>query len=161
MKDDLDATQPSVVAYMDQLRAIIRDNGWAVQGGEVPVGADHEGYEYAYTIGLLERGCTCELMLVGIPLQIAHPILNEVATDMLNSGMSMPPTQVDLIPNHIFEVRVYMPRPDTEIAITVASLFYDTPSVPMAQLVWSDNEGNYPWSRSWDPDLVQPLGWRV
>lgn len=146
-----------VSAYIDQVGATIRENGWAIQGIFATENSDIE-YDFAYTIGLLERGCTAELMVAGLPLQVEAEILNEIASEMLNNQQMLPPATWPLVGGYELKVRLFIPRADSELSPGTARLYYNRMDVPIAQYVWPDQDHRYPWDEGWDPGVLQPVG---
>lgn len=61
-------------AYLDQVRAVIRGHGWAVQHTHEP---GHD-IDHAYTVGMTALGAP-EVLVVGLPAGDAAALLNTVA----------------------------------------------------------------------------------
>src|SRR3954463_5961522 len=78
-------------AYLDQVKAAIRDNGWVRQA--VPASLGNGRFDYVYTIGLVERKCTAELLIAGLPYQQGAEILNQIAGSMVNGLQMIPPDE--------------------------------------------------------------------
>lgn len=146
----------STAAYVDQLQATIRDHGWAIQGVFATETSDLR-FDFAYTVGLIYRGCTAELLLAGIPLKVAAAILNDIARSMVNTGQTIPPEEWELDGGYMLKAITFTPRVGQELHVGVARAFYNAP-VPVAQYVWPDRERRYPWDDGWSPDLLQPYG---
>jgi hypothetical protein len=144
-------------AYLDQVKATIRDSGWAMQ--VVPVFTDEDlcQFTYVYTIGLIERKCTAELMIVGLPYRQGADIINQIALNMINHGQTIPPDEWPLAGGFQLKSKVFVPRVGGELHVGVARAYYGG-NVPMAQYVWPDAEHRYPWDEDWDPELPQPVG---
>lgn len=149
--------QPWTDAYIDQIEALIRDHGWAVQGVFATETSDLR-FDFAYTVGLMKRGCTAELLIAGLPIHTGAAILNEIAASMLNSGQMIPPGEWDLANGYKLKAKFFVPRKGSELHLGVARAYYNRPDVPVAQYVWHDRNGNYPWDEGWDFDLLQPYG---
>src|SRR5689334_18985943 len=64
--------------FTTELEALIREHGWAVQGVFDATSPGPSGW--VYTIGLEDLG-HAELMIVGLPLDTAHGLLNRVLTE--------------------------------------------------------------------------------
>lgn len=146
----------STEAYLDQLQATIRDHGWAIQGVFATETSDLR-FDFAYTVGLIYRGCTAELLMAGIPMKTAANILNEIAAGMVNSGQTIPPDQWELDGGYILKAVTFTPRAGQDLHVGVARTFYGEP-VPVAQYVWPDQQHRYPWDDDWNSDLPQPYG---
>lgn len=157
--DDVEGGQDTAwtAAYVDQVDAIIRDHGWAVQG-VFSTETSALKFDFAYTVGLIARGCTAELLISGIPMQVAAAVLNEIAADMVNNGQMIPPSQWVGGGGHVLEAKFFVPRQGSELHLGVARAYYNRPDVPVAQYVWPDDRGYYPWDDGWDSDVLQPYG---
>jgi hypothetical protein len=138
------------------VKALIRDNGWAMQA--VMPGSDNLAqFDYVYTIGLMERGCTAELMIVGLPYQMGAEMINQIALMMINSMQRIPPDEVPLKNGLTLKSKLFVPRVGGELHVGVARAYYGH-DIPIAQYVWPDPDGNYPWDEGWDPSMPQPVG---
>lgn len=157
--DDIEGgiTKPSIDAYIDQIEAVIRDHGWAVQGVFATETSDLR-FDFAYTVGLIKRGCTAELLIAGLPMRTGAGILNDIARDMINNGQTIPPTEWKIADGYVLRAVTYIPRRNSELHLGVARAYYDRPDVPVAQYVWPDKDHHYPWDAGWDPSLLQPVG---
>jgi len=136
---------------------MIRDHGWAIQGVFATETSDQR-WDFAYTVGLMERGCTAELVMTGIPMNTAAVILNEIAAAIVNSGEKIPPAEYPLPGGYVLKAVAFTPRQGSDIHLGVARAYYDRPDVPVVQYVWPDKEHRYPWDDGWDPELLQPYG---
>jgi hypothetical protein len=143
-------------AYLDQVKAVIRDNGWAMQVVPVFSGEDYQ-FTYVYTIGLIERKCTAELMIVGLPYRQGAEILNQIAMNMVNQLQLIPPDEWPLADGFALKSKVFIPRVGGELHVGVARAYYGR-DVMIAQYVWPDENHHYPWDEDWDRGLVQPVG---
>jgi hypothetical protein len=150
---DKDATTQ---AYLDQVKATIRDNGWAMQAVFATEGS-WQRFDYVYTIGMVERGCSAELMIAGLPYQKGAKVVNQIAMDMLNRSQMTPPSQWPLAGGFTLRAKMFVPRVGGELHVGVARAYYGQ-DVPVAQYVWPDTEHRYPWDEGWDSTLVQPVG---
>lgn len=157
--DDVEAgsEQPAwTQAYLDQIQAMIRDHGWAVQGVFATEDSDQR-YDFAYTVGLIQRGCTAELLIAGIPMSAAAGILNEIAASMANTGETIPPAEWTVADGYVLKAITFTPRNGHELHVGAARAFYNAP-VPVAQYVWPDRGHHYPWDEGWNSELLQPYG---
>jgi hypothetical protein len=81
----------AATAYLDQVRATIRDHGWIIQG----VIDDETGGGYAYTVGLTPHQHP-ELLIRGLPLPRAHSILNQLGWRVVIQGQRLDPDDLIL-----------------------------------------------------------------
>lgn len=148
--------EPQTQAYLDQVKATIRDSGWAMQA---VFATEHSAmkFDYVYTIGLVERGCSAELMIAGLPYKKGAEIINQIAMNMLNLGQLTPPAEWPLARGFALKSKLFAPRVGGDLHVGVARAYYGR-DVVMAQYVWPDAEHRYPWDEGWDPGLLQPVG---
>lgn len=70
---------------LQQMRQVIREQGWAVKG---------VGPYIAYTVGMTDAGLP-ELVLIGVPVEPAARVLNELARRSLDA---------ELVPGRLYRV---------------------------------------------------------
>ncbi len=149
--------------YLLDVQRVVETHGWAVQG--VVPNDGEPGVPFAYTIGLIERGCAAEVLAAGLPLEILHPMLNQIATSMTSTG-GMPPTSWTL-PGGYEMKPVFLTRHSEPLIPGMAFRYYNTDQVPVVQYVWPSEDHFYPWDERWPhgPDtqpvggVGRPLGW--
>jgi len=157
--DDVGAAgdgDPTTQAYLDQVKATIRDNGWAVQA-VFKTPTSWQQFDYVYTIGLIERKCTAELMIAGLPYRQGADIVNQIAMNMVNQMQLIPPDEWPLAGGFKLKSKVFIPRVGGPLHVGVARAYYGH-DVLIAQYVWPDAEHRYPWDEGWDPGMPQPVG---
>lgn len=150
-------TAPSRDAYLDQVAAMIRDHGWAIQGVFARETSDQQ-WDFAYTVGLIQRGCSTELVITGIPMNAAADILNEIAASFMNAGEKIPPSEYTLKNGYTLKSVSFIPREGSDIHLGVARAYYGRADVPVTQYIWPDEEHHYPWDEGWGTGYVQPYG---
>lgn len=126
-------------AYLDRLRALVDKHGWAVQG----VGADVEAGVpgFAYTVGLAKKGLP-ELIVLGLPMDAAQPILNTLARRMVD-GESFEDGS-DIIEAANLPLRLQtLEGAHLRNWVRFADLMNGEP-VGVRQLVWPDRDGRFP-----------------
>jgi hypothetical protein len=121
--------------YLNPLRSIIADVGWAVQAVE----GGRTRAPYAYTVGLAARGKP-ELVVTGMAAYRAVKLLNEVAI-LLHATVPEPGEQVPLIGGPLIEF-VEVERPSVHLG--VACEFYGA-GIRALQIVHADDRGHWPW----------------
>jgi hypothetical protein len=126
--------------YLDELRETIRGHGWAVQFVE------SDRRPFAYTIGLHDRGLP-ELLICGLPPDIATRVLNSIAHMIVDDGTVLAPAMhIDYQDRFLIEV-VEVQHPDVHLKFAVRLC---GPRVRALQLVWADDCGRWPWDTGWD-----------
>lgn len=143
-----------VSAYLDQLGANIRDHGWAVQG---VFPTDPEDYSFAYTVGLLDKGCPVELLVSGLAVNTSAHILNEIADEMVQ-GDKQPPETWELADGYVMRRVLHDFDRDDQLQLGVARAYYRREIIPVAQYVWPSQEHHYPWDDLWPDVIRQPIG---
>ena len=126
--------------------ADVEDHGWHV----VKVLEDDDGPAFDYTVGLQHSFGHPELIVVGLPLEVAHAVLN-VAGQLIRRGVrySEGPDFDDILENRACVFRT-MPESRYRDYLGWALWFYDGASFPALQLIWPDPQGRWPW----DPDVA-------
>lgn len=119
--------------YMDHLRGLIAEHGWAVQGVE----RDGRHPPWAYTVGLTARHLP-ELLITGSALPAAAAVLNEMAprAGTLSAGE---------------EIRLPGGRPAQIVTVGTPWAHMDTAvalygqRITALQVVHADRRGRWPW----------------
>jgi len=122
--------------YHEQLRRLIDEFGWAVQGVE------RQGRHppWAYTVGLT-RYRRPELVITGMGLARAVGVLNGVAAHLVHGAAPEPGMQATLADGPLIEVvRVAVPWAHLKLAVE----FYGN-RIGGLQLVHADKRGRWPW----------------
>jgi len=135
-----------VLARQEQ---IIAQVGWMVQG-VFPRDGDH-GPHFSYSIGLHDKGVP-ELIIMGLPMQVAGPLINAVAVSLLEAkekGESYNTTFTHPawpMPFALFEVPAHK-------ASDYATMAHNRSNgqAKYIQIVWPDKQNRFPWH----PDAEQ------
>jgi hypothetical protein len=129
--------------------------GWAVT--MVLPTADDPGVAFAYTVGLTARGFP-ELVIAGLPPDIAHALLNDLASRVYDWAARFSHGQRigDLLVGYD---AVIVDGPATEALYPGAAYArYGTGRVRLRQVVWPDPRGRFPWEPGYSHDgYPQPL----
>ncbi len=134
-----DNPHATVDDYLDVLRDIIADHGWAVQFVE------DGSRPFAYTVGLSGRGLP-ELLVTGLQPRTSARLLNSIAHYIADEGMVVQPAEhIDYQGEYLLEV-VEVEHPD--VHLTFAVRLRDGP-IRAFQLVWTDDARHWPWDRGW------------
>jgi len=122
--------------YLDHLRGLIVQHGWAVQGVE----RDRNRPPWAYTVGLTPHGRP-ELAVTGLPIDRALRLLNDVAAHVMHAAAPSPGEQIELDGGPVIEiVKVADPAAHLMMAIEL-----DGRRVRALQAVHADDRGHWPW----------------
>ena len=149
---------PAWQAAYDQHLATIREgitaNGWMIQA---VFGTEEGDAPFAYTIGLIQQGAPFELLIAGLPPEVAGDVLNALCKEVLDNRF-IPPADFGLTPPHTMKP-VFLSQDIEPFSVGVAKAYYQSNVVPVVQYVWTDDEGHFPWDEGWPADVYnQPVG---
>jgi len=123
--------------------------GWHV----VQVMEDNEGPGFAFSVGLYQTFKHPEIIVVGLPLDRMHGIINNVGfairggarfEDGVRSG--------EILEKHDVIFR-QVPRERYQEYLGTALWFYKNQHFPTLQCVWPDREGRFPWEEEYTDSL--------
>jgi hypothetical protein len=136
-----------------RLEALVREHGFAV----VSVGAARDVPGFTYTVGLADERLP-ELLVIGLPAQVAHPVLNALAA-RLRHERALPLEQPlrDVFAG-MAAVLQEVPFARCAAYVHVAAERQHGP-IRVLQLIWPDEAGRFPWETGYDARFlaVQPL----
>ena len=119
----------------------IREYGWHCIG----VVGDHKHEPFTYTIGLFQSYGHPELLVYGLPRDIAHSVL-AIAAEAAATGT---PIDLDKPTDMLLEGYpcVFVPVPLVQYAehVGFARWYYAGDSFPVQQVVWPSKDGLFPW----------------
>ena len=139
--------------FRNQTAAYIAQYGVSIVG--VPGGPSNP--TFAYTIGLSAR-FGVELFVSGLPIEYAHPILNDIAAKFDASLIGTPTDEFSNLPLLLKLCDKDLPRLHGEF-VCQADAFYGR-EVEVVQVILSDREGRTPLNSEYDHeymDKFQPL----
>lgn len=129
----------TVEEYLEVLREMIQDHGWAVQYVE------SDKRPMAYTVGLHRRGLP-ELLMTGLTPDVSCRVLNSIAHMIVDDGVELAPAMhIDFEDQFLIEV-AQVEHPDVHMRFAV-ELF--GPKFLALQLVWADERRRFPWEAGW------------
>jgi len=141
--------------HVESVRGNVEKYGWSIQA--VFPTEDDPGVVFAYTIGLIGKGCVCELLIAQLPFDAMATLLNQIAASMLENG-GVPPSEWPMGDSEYMLRSVWVPGPDAMYPLGMAGAYYGVEAVPAIQYVWPGREHQYPWDESWPEEWVQPVG---
>lgn len=142
--------------YMDKIRGIIDDHGWAVQGVFAREDHPEEGPGFAYTVGFTEMDHP-EFIIFSLPMDTAQALLNALGERVRVGEKFQGGDRLDwLVPHYVVQLLDVV---DSEEHLTVANRMYEEKRpVPALQIVWPDKGGRMPWEAEYSLDItLQPL----
>lgn len=116
---------------------------------------DETGFFFAYSTGLWMNYNHPEIICVGLPPQVAHPLINDIAI-MIKGGKTFKPGK--LYDRIMFEKHgayfVRVPIPNPKVTLGLCNMFYDKP-YEVIQLLWPDRDGRFPFEKDARPEFIQ------
>jgi hypothetical protein len=143
--------------FLRRQEQIIDTVGWAVMH-VLPAADDPDTTTpFAYTVGLIAHDYP-ELLIAGLPPEVAHGLLNDLAgrvydkADRFTHGQRIS----DLIAD--YDAVLVEGAPIDELLPGLAIARYGRDRVRLLQVVWPDPQGRFPWDAGYDFDPhAQPL----
>jgi hypothetical protein len=138
--------------YAARLRQIIAEHGWAVQ----TIHGDQDDPPFSYTVGLTEAGLP-ELVIIGLPENVAGTILNMLAKRSLETDLEV--GQRYELPNGDQNLEYLIgpvSSPSRRSYLKMAAVLYDRHRVKALQVIWPSKDGLFPTDEGWDLAEVQP-----
>ncbi|MFI7608501.1 DUF4262 domain-containing protein [Micromonospora sp. NPDC049366] len=134
--------------YLESVEGVIREHGWMVQF--VFPTENEPGVPFAYTVGLTAKGRP-ELVIAGLPDQVAGQLLNMAAEASLQAPFEAGQTVDDLatVPFRVVTADL--------AEVGMARNLYGDERVSALQLVWPARNGAFPWEPTWPDDTRQPV----
>lgn len=137
---------PSITGddYLDRVVETIVEHKVCIQA----VGAGEKEPAFAYTIGLqggVEAPEHPEIIVFGLPFSVAHTVLNDLASKVLEEGVTLSPGEERHDVFRGFPARFLEVKDSTEHLCVANALFGEDGPIPALQLIFPDAEGRWPW----------------
>ncbi|MEV6932101.1 DUF4262 domain-containing protein [Dactylosporangium sp. NPDC051485] len=147
---------PGIEDLIRRQHEIIERVGWAVMLIHPTADDPDTVMPYAYTVGLTARALP-EVVVTGLPLDLAHHLLNAMAERVLNDGPVAHGTRMHQLLAG-YDAVIIDGRPTDEVTPGAAIARYGADRVRLQQIVWPDQHGTFPWQQgcTLDPHS-QPL----
>lgn len=143
-------TRQQTNEYLDRIRGLVDQYGWAIQS-VFPDEADQDP-GFAYTAGLSLHG-HAEIIVSGLPPSTGQMLLNDLAKRVRDSGddLATNTPMDDVIENlSVILIPVTDPRKYISIADTLLQKKVAGAHAAAVQMVWPDPNGRFPW----EPDCT-------
>lgn len=148
---------PNTDDFLQRQEQIIDTTGWAVTH-VLPTADDPETTApFAYTVGLTAHDYP-ELITAGLPPEVAHSLLNDLARRVYDKAERFTHGQriSDLIAG--YDAIIIDGPPTDELLPGMAIKRYGRDQIRLQQLVWPDQQGRFPWDNRYNFDpRTQPL----
>ncbi|MCR9244955.1 MAG: DUF4262 domain-containing protein [bacterium] len=107
--------------------------------------ADEDGPAFSYTVGLHEKHEQPEVLVFGLPHEVAHELLNDLA-DLVAGGRRFAPgdRSEDLIEGYPVQF-LAVTRPEMPHLLAMADWVYEGSPFAALQMVYPDKMGRWPW----------------
>ncbi|WP_433458430.1 DUF4262 domain-containing protein [Micromonospora sp. CA-248212] len=136
---------------------IIDTIGWAVTH-VLPTDDDPDTTTpFAYTVGLTAHHYP-ELLIAGLPTEVAHCLLNDLARRVYDTAERFTHGQrvSDLIAG--YDAIIIDGSPTDDLVPGMAIVRYGRHQICLQQLVWPDQQGRFPWDSGYSLEpQAQPL----
>ena len=141
MRATIDAMRKPKDDHERKAIADVQTHGWHV----LKVMEDNDGPAFAYTVGLYHSFGHPELIVVGLPLEVGHSVLN-IAGESIRRGVqySAGTKSEELLEDRACTFR-RMPESQYRHYLGWDLWFYEGAAFPALQLIWADQEGRWPW----------------
>ncbi|MDI2127142.1 DUF4262 domain-containing protein [Yinghuangia seranimata] len=155
---DARAAEPPWLSVLgDRLAAAVRDYGWTVvaaQGGE-------QQPAFAHTVGIHHTLRRPELALLGLPVEVMHPLLNDVASGIRDGAPTADGTRVEGLLAGGLPLALKQVDAGWYPVLFGSVLHFHRTAVPVLQVVWTDPAGLFPWDEGFAPKWLaeQPRLW--
>lgn len=125
-----------------KMLADIDEHGWHV----VMVPDDEEGPGFAFTVGVYLRTLRPEILIMGLPIETSHRILNNIAGHLLRGGDLVPDQRYDTFAEGIQMQFKPVHASHFYEYLGCANWFYQSlgKPFPVYQCFWPDQQGRLP-----------------
>jgi hypothetical protein len=124
----------------DFIRRCVEEHGWAVQG----VAEDAEGPGFSYSVGLHRCFGHAELIVIGLPNQVAARVLNELG-ERIRIGARLQAGQLlDEVLGHPVKLHSVREPQSIKEHMGYALWFYDGRPFELLQVLWPDQQHRFP-----------------
>ena len=114
---------------------------------------------FAYSIGLYKTYNHPEIICFGLPKDLAHGVINDIA-ELIKDGEQISPSKNydNIFKNSRAEFLMVDER-NIEDYFAAAINFYQTTKFPTLQLIWTDRNDKFPWEENFEEKFLydQPL----
>jgi hypothetical protein len=160
---------PELAAYMSWVASTVSEHGWAISGRH----GDEAVPPWAYSVGMWLSCQVPELVVCGLPVEIAAFVINAIGARIADGAQYGPDDVLDdicpsdavaRVPRRTALLTLRPVEVDWRAAtglLAISDTFYGMVRPPYLQVVWSDGNGRFPWEPGFYAgfDRLQPLLW--
>lgn len=110
--------------------------GWLVTGVEE--------FDFAYTVGLIEKYGHPEIIIQGLRCQLAYQLIHVIVENIKNGAKYIPGRDYDDIAKGL-PARFVFVHYENELNWMGVATQYNGEKMMALQMVWCDTEGKFPW----------------
>jgi hypothetical protein len=138
-----------------KLREDIESFGWHV----LKVLPDEGHAPHAYSVGLFHSYGHPEIVIVGLPGDTAHHIINDIGGEVREGAVFEPGCRYGHLLDGFDTAIVKVDPAYYDDYFGQAIVFYGSTRFPVVQVVWPDRAHRFPWETAFDPSLqaLQPV----
>lgn len=133
----------------------IDEFGWHV----LKVLEDDNGPGFCYSVGLFKTFGHPEIIIVGLKLDLAHTLINNIGHDIKN-GIKYQSGQfyTDILDNFKC-LMIEVSKKHYKEYVGYGLWYYKDDNFPLLQCIYPTVKGVYPWDKNWPADIVdlQPI----
>jgi hypothetical protein len=139
---------------LEQLRKRIDQHGWTVMGVFADPEAQPPVPSFAYTIGLTENCQHPELVIMGLPPEVAQSILAGACERIKQGTLTCQDSASDDRVVEGYSVMFRTVHPNHLPDYLRAARAIEGDDVRAVQIIWPDPAGTFPWQTGADPDYA-------
>lgn len=111
----------------------------------VHVGGEGDDLEYSFSVGLWHSFEQPEVIVFGLPTEIAEDLIQAIADDASDGKLCLAGSQNDGLIQSVTVRFFEVPKPQYRDYLGEAVWAYENDDFPAVQLVWPDKQGRWPW----------------
>lgn len=138
-----------------RLIADIEKYGWHV----IKIMEDNNNPPFCYSVGFYESFKHPEIIIIGLKLELAHILINNIGEDIKNGlGYQSGKFYSDILDN--YKCRMLQVSQDNyDEYFGYAKWYYKNKDFPVLQCIYPTVKGIYPWETDWPEDIkdLQPV----
>lgn len=125
----------------------------------IMVNSESYNPSFAYSVGLTETLNHPEIICFGLPSDLGHSIINDVAEIIKQTGAIKIDTEYENIFKDSRAKVLRVDQRNIEDYFGVALEYYQDKSIEALQLIWTDRNDKFPWEENFEEEFIyrQPL----